>query len=154
MKVAFYKATRPGFQGIFNRLVRWWTNGPYSHCEVVLCGAPNGYSMCASSSFIDGGIRVKKIQLNPAKWDVIEFPANRIKTIDWFAYRDGSKYDALGLFGFIWRRSDGDKKRWHCSESVAEALGFNQAWRFDPNTLASVLRSYQAINTYQPALQK
>lgn len=141
MKVAFYKGIRPGYQGLFNRLVRWWTNGPYSHCEVVISLNANGESLCASSSFIDGGIRFKKIKLNPSHWDFLEYPANEAVVYEWFFLRNKKKYDVLGLFGFVWRRGDGSKNRWHCSESVAEALGFKEAWRFDPNTLASVLHS-------------
>jgi hypothetical protein len=154
MKVAFYKATRPGYQGIFNRLVRWWTNGPYSHCEAVLNETVNGESLCASSSFIDGGIRLKKIVLDPAKWDFEEFPANPLIVAGWFGQRINEKYDSIWLFGFIWRRADGHKSRWGCSESVAAALGFSEAWRFDPSTLASVLRSYNTIAAGQLVIQK
>lgn len=64
MKIAFYKATRPGLQGIFNVLVRWWTRGPYSHTELVL-EERHGLSLCGSSSFIDGGVRLKWIKLKP-----------------------------------------------------------------------------------------
>jgi surface antigen len=140
MKVAFYKATRPGIQGWFNRAVRWWTNGPYSHCEVVLNVLSDGSCQCASSSFIDGGVRLKTIKLDPEHWDVVDYPADRYAVIEWFSQQHGKKYDTLGLFGFIWRRADGHKKRWHCSESVAAALGFEQPWRLDPNSLYWVLR--------------
>lgn len=35
MKLASYKATRPGLQGVANRLIRWRLRGPYSHNELV-----------------------------------------------------------------------------------------------------------------------
>lgn len=37
-KVAFYK----GRHRLFDRLVQWWTRGPYSHCELLLYGLPDG----------------------------------------------------------------------------------------------------------------
>jgi hypothetical protein len=140
VKIAFYKATRPGIQGWFNRAVRWWTNGNYSHCEIVLNEFADGSSQCASSSFIDGGVRHKTIKLDPEHWDIVEYQADQFAVIEWFSQHDGKKYDVLGLFGFIWRRADGHKMRWHCSESAAAALGFEQPWRLDPNSLYWVLR--------------
>lgn len=45
MKAAFYKATRPGLQGIYSRAVRWIDRGPYSHSEPVFS---DGLSASAS----------------------------------------------------------------------------------------------------------
>ena len=67
MQVAFYKGTRSGLSGLFNRLVRWWTRGPYSHCEVVFTDEPSkdGGVLCGSSSKLDGGVRLKFVVLDP-----------------------------------------------------------------------------------------
>lgn len=70
MKVAFYKATRPGLEGVFNALVRWWTKGPYSHCELIL-EERDGLALCGSASWLDGGVRLKWIKLNPEHWDLL-----------------------------------------------------------------------------------
>ncbi len=35
MLLASYKSTRPGWQGIANRLIRWRLRGVYSHSEIV-----------------------------------------------------------------------------------------------------------------------
>ena len=35
MKLASYKATRTGLQGLINRLIRWRFSGAYSHTEIV-----------------------------------------------------------------------------------------------------------------------
>jgi hypothetical protein len=141
MIIAFYKGTRPGLQGLFNRAVRWWTNGPYSHCEVVLFTKADGYSVCASSSQMDGGVRVKLIKLNQDRWDLIEVDFDSDVAAEWFYARIGKKYDTLGLFGFVWRRADGHKDKFICSESAAASMGIKEPWRYDPNTFAAVLLS-------------
>ena len=56
MKAAFYKATRPGWQGIYSRAVRWIDRGPYSHAELVFSDG-----LSASASYIDGGVRLKRM---------------------------------------------------------------------------------------------
>jgi hypothetical protein len=38
------------------------------------------------------------------------------------------------------RRLPDDRRKYFCSESVAASLGFDEAWRLDPNTFAAVLR--------------
>lgn len=144
MQVAFYRGTQPGFAGLFNRAVRWWTHGPYSHCEIVLGAAADGRALCASAANLDGGVRRKAIALTPDKWDLLEIPdtaPRQEQVAAWFAEHNGDPYDTLALFGFVWRRGDGHRKKWFCSEAVAAVLGFNEPWRFDPNTLAAVLRS-------------
>lgn len=129
MQIAFYK----GRKRLFNRLTAWWTNGPYSHCELVVDG------LCWSSSFMDGGVRGKRIELNPDHWDLIEVDADVAAAIAWFEARIGDDYDTLGLFGFLWRPWRDDTNRWFCSEALAAALGFSDPWRFCPNTLYAAL---------------
>lgn len=133
MKLAFYKGPHAGFAGLFDRAVRWWTRGPYSHVELVLSDG-----VCWSSSARDGGVRSKVIDLDPAKWDLVEVDGNELAARWWFEIHRGKKYDYLGLFGFVWRTVRSPNSRWFCSEAVAASLGFTQSWRFDPNTLAVV----------------
>jgi hypothetical protein len=142
MKLAFYKGTRSGLPGLANRLVRWWTGGPYSHVELVLEHEPHELALCASSSFMDGGVRLKWIELHPARWDVVDLGSfgNAELARGWFIRRAGQGYDVLGLAGFIWRRRDGSRRRWTCSEACAAALGLPEPWRFCPNTLRAVVR--------------
>jgi hypothetical protein len=70
--------------------------------------------------------------------DLPEYSVNQIT--QWMRINLGKKYDWLGLFGFVWRRQKGASKRYFCSEAVAEMLGFDDAWRFDPMNL------YQALS--------
>lgn len=137
MKIAFYKSKKH----LFNRLVAWWTNGPYSHCEAIL-GGDAAMARCASSSFKDGGVRIKMMPLPDDIWDIVEYPttdAQDEETETWFVQHLGKAYDILGLFGFIFRRGLDSKDKWFCSEAVAAALGIKEAWRFDPNTFYSAI---------------
>lgn len=139
MRAAFYKSTRPGLPGIYNRLVRWWTRGPYSHCELVFAG-----DIAASSSFMDGGVRFKQIRFDPDHWDFVELPDYFEATArKWFVDHMLDGYDVLGNVHFIASVIPDDGDKWSCAESIAAALGFTDAWRFEPNALAAVLTRLQ-----------
>lgn len=127
MKLAFYK----GKKRLFNKLVSWWTRGPYSHCELLFSDGTS-----ASSSFIDGGVRYKRILYNDSNWDFIELGPqfNEAQARLWFDSHLGCKYDVVGLVGFVFRRVADDRNKYFCNESILNALGFYDAWRFDPNS--------------------
>jgi len=134
-EVAFYK----GRSRFFNRAVAWWLRGPYSHCELIM--ARNGTeATCASSSYLDGGVRTKTMVLDPDHWDVVEVDRSAIPEI-WLRVHKGDRYDVLGLLGFVWRRQSGDQRKWFCSEAVAAMLGFPEPWRFDPMTLWAAVQN-------------
>lgn len=134
MKIAFYK----GRTRLFNRLVSWYDKSPYSHCELVLDTATG---LCGSSSFMDGGVRTKVIDLDSGHWDVVDIGGSE-QALEaahlWFATHNGQGYDVLGLLGFLWRRQTGQQSKWFCSEAVAAALGMPEAWRLDPATLHAI----------------
>lgn len=144
MKIAFYK----GKQRLFNRFVSWWTQGPYSHCEAVFSEEdvwnPAKPMLCASSSFMDGGVRFKDIALDPEKWDVIEVPAiagwkvrkGFRELLDWRKLgRRKPRYDILGLLSTSLPVPDVDG--WYfCNEVVGDRSGLKEAWRFNPNSFA------------------
>lgn len=143
MKIAFYRGTRPGLAGIYNRLVAWWTKSPYSHVELVLS---TGRSW--SASFEDGGVRSKLIDFDPKKWDLVDVPAHlEPAAVAWFTQHRGAKYDLLGNLQFVIAPVGHSKKRWFCSEAVAAALGIPDPWRYDPGTLASSLTMYKQPTT-------
>ncbi|SFB96938.1 hypothetical protein SAMN05216344_106135 [Polaromonas sp. OV174] len=135
MKVAFYK----GRKRLFNRLTAWWLRGDYSHVEIILGTDAAGLAICASSSMMDGGVRIKHMRLDPAHWDVIEVGGDAAAAWAWLAEREGQGYDYLGLLGFVARVLGHDKGRWVCSEAVAAMLGMPDAWRFDPCSLYAAL---------------
>lgn len=137
MKIAFYKGTRPGIAGLYNRLGRWIDHGPYSHCEIVFSDG-----MSASSSFMDRGVRMKYIGYSSADcWDFMPIPAQyELAARVWFIENRGAAYDILGninaAFGFVPHSED----KWFCSEAIAAALGLADPWRYKPNGLAAVLK--------------
>jgi hypothetical protein len=142
MKVAFYKGTRPGLAGKLNRLIRWWTNSPYSHCELVVAPIIDAH-LCASSSFEDGSVRFITTKLDPARWDVVGLAADPVTeraAVEWFNDHFGEPYDFAPIFAFL-RRGGRHRGRWHCSESIGAALGMPESWRFDPATLHAALSS-------------
>jgi len=86
MQLALYK----GEGDFYDKLIRFVTNSPYSHCELVIDG------LCYSSSARDGGVRMKQIYLNPDKWDLYPVTADKLWALDWFINNVGKKYDWIG----------------------------------------------------------
>lgn len=137
MKLAFYKGTRKGLQGLYSRLARWVDSGPYSHCELIFSGG-----MSASASFIDGGVRFKQIEYKPEQWDVVELQGfDEDKARQWFEDHEGEKYDLLGNLRFIFFFVKPSNNKWFCSEAIAEALGISESWRLGPNGLYILMTS-------------
>lgn len=85
MKAAFYK----GRKRLFNRLTAWWLRGPYSHCELIVGTDLQGRSICASSSFMDGGVRIKAMHLDVEHWDLVEVGGDPAAAWTWAAEHDG-----------------------------------------------------------------
>ena len=136
MRAAFYKGTRPGLQGIYSRGVRFIDRGPYSHCELVFSDGMSG-----SASYIDGGVRLKRIDYKPEHWDFIDLPPSlEPYARDWFERNAGAPYDLMGNVRFVLPWLSDSEKGWFCSEAMAAALKLKEPWRFGPNGLAAVLR--------------
>ena len=135
MKVALYKATRPDWQGLYSRAARFVDRGPYSHAELVF-----GCGMSASASFIDGGVRLKRIDFDPAHWDFVDVPGDESAALAWFIEHEGASYDLIGNLSFLCPLVPHSKRKWFCSEAIAAALGIPEPWRLGPNGLAQVLR--------------
>lgn len=133
---AFYKATRPGWAGMYNRLVRWWERGQYSHVELIFSDG-----LAASSSYADGGVRFKRIDFHPENWDFVELPACLEPAARaWFEVNQGKRYDLLGNMRFFADFMQDDGSKWFCSEATAESIGMQESWRYGPNGLAAVLK--------------
>jgi len=135
MKAAFYRGTRPGLQGIYSRAVRWIDRGTYSHCELVFSDGMSG-----SASYIDGGVRLKRIDYDDTHWDFIDLPdAAEPFARDWFRANEGAPYDLMGNVRFVLPWLSDSEKGWFCSEAMAAALKIKEPWRFGPNGLAALL---------------
>ncbi|CAN7203392.1 hypothetical protein LJR118_000621 [Acidovorax sp. LjRoot118] len=150
MQIAFYK----GKDRVFNQATAWWLRGDYSHCELVLGTNHIGQAICASSSFMDGGVRVKHMWLDPDHWDLVEVGGDIEAAWSWVREHDGDGYDLWGLTGHVARRIKQDQTRWTCCEAVAAMLGILEPWRLDPCALyivALALRARLPLELQQPA---
>lgn len=167
MLLASYKSTRPGLQGIANRIIRLRLRGPYSHTEVVFepgdgvdhlmpdgsC-APDAHGAlwCASSVAAEalpahsprragktGGVRFKRIALDPSRWGMQRVAAPPLQAAQWFKQHEGELYDWQLILGFISWAIPHKATRWTCSKAGAAALGVpeDDAWRFDPVNLSA-----------------
>lgn len=147
MRAAFYKGTRPGWQGLYSRAARFIDRGPYSHCELIFSDG-----LSASASYIDKGVRMKRIDYDPEHWDIVELAGfDEQAARDWVEDRLGEGYDLWGNLRFIFGWVRDDDARWFCSEALMAALGFPEPWRFGPNGAASALRRWQNATQMQPA---
>jgi hypothetical protein len=165
MLLASYKSTRPGLQGLANRAIRLRLRGPYSHTEVVFephdqvgCLMPDGTTApgadgglwCASSVAAErlpdysprragrsGGVRFKRIVLDPDRWDVRRVACSPAMAAQWFKDHEGELYDWQLILGFLAWLIPHKATRWTCSEACAAALAVpeDEAWRFDPANL-------------------
>lgn len=146
----FYKGTRPGTAGIYNRLVRARGDGNYSHVEL---GFSNG--VAASSSFEDKGTRFKTIDFSDGNWDYVDLPAAwEPFAYKWFtqAVKINRGYDLMGnvhiALGFV----PNSKDKFFCSEAVGAALRIDEAFRLEPNALYVVLK--RMVSVYNEAKQQ
>lgn len=137
--IAFYK----GKGNLVDRLIRFVTRSEYSHCEFLfdptatLTGKVEARP-CWSSSARDGGVRLKKMKLDPNRWDIVpiefEFGSNVAKVI--FEAEEGRSYDYLGIvLSQFFNLGRHDRNRWFCSEICAHAIGFLEPQTFSPGAL-------------------
>ena len=142
LSAAFYKGVRPGLSGVYNRIVRAYEGGPYSHCEIVFS---NGDS--ASSSGMDGGVRFRgdrhflpRIDFSNGNWDLIPLPPHLASSARaYFEKHDGWAYDYRGNVRFLypWGNRNSTLKKF-CSAATLESLGMVEGWRFGVNAAAAV----------------
>nr|WP_296020816.1 hypothetical protein [uncultured Acidovorax sp.] len=137
MHAAFYKATRPGLQGLYSRAVRIIDHGPYSHCELVFSDGMSG-----SASFIDGGVRLKAIDYKPWHWDFLPLPLElEPYARDWFERNAGAPYDLRGNVRFVLPFIGHSAGGWFCSEAFGAALRWQEPERYGPNGAAAMVRT-------------
>ena len=147
MKAAFYKATRPGLAGLYNWLVRKVDGSVYSHMEVVFSDG-----VCGSSSFMDGGVRLKSFIPDPEKWDVIDLDPARFDEAfarAWFEEHQGMKYDWAGNLRFVWHWWPSMKSRRFCTSAGASALRvqpLDKPWWYGPRKLFEYLRTWKGTS--------
>jgi hypothetical protein len=136
MKLASYKARRPGVFGIFNDVTKWWLNGSYSHSELVFSSGISG-----SCSLMDRGVRLKQIDFNPDHWDFVTINGfDEDSAFKWFVDHEGERYSIRKLIRSVADYQGGGANNSHiCSSAIMAALGFPEPWRFDPCSTHAIL---------------
>lgn len=131
---------------IFDGITRFFTRGKYSHCEIAILQADGAY-LCYTSSYRDGGVRIKRMSLPSDKWDLIPIEGLSDGEVRrYFTATQGSGYDLLGALGCVaGLRQHPD--RYFCSEWCYNAIfGSNQGFRFSPNQLAEIVRHLSILD--------
>jgi len=122
IRVAFFK----GKGNFWNWVVRWWTESPYSHAELVM---PNETTWISISPFLASKVAAReKKEWDENQWDFIDFFISEKEyheLEDFYDATKGLKYDWVGMIGsqlmpFSWRIKS--TKKWYCSEWIAHAL--------------------------------
>lgn len=117
MEVWFYV----GKGKLFDKLIRWWTNSRYSHCELVAGG------MSYSADAWTNRVRcIPKSSLNPDSWESVTVAGNERTAVAFLNSQLSKKYDWLGILGFFLPGTINDPKRWYCSEICAAALSISK----------------------------
>lgn len=108
-------------RGMISRLIRWQTNGRYSHAAIQL---PNG-------EIIEAWHNPARVRVRPPLTDWSNVEAFEVEgmsadqwedSVAWLRKQVGKKYDFGGVFRFVTRwRKDQDEK-WFCSELVFQAI--------------------------------
>ncbi|WP_064590497.1 hypothetical protein [Streptobacillus moniliformis] len=113
VKIAFYKDNYKWW----SRLIKWFTKGKYSHCELYIDNCLIGIST-------EQKVRIQENTLNLKKWDVFELKGITEKDVmSFYEKTKGKKYDWKGILltqVFNIRRHSKDK--YTCSEWCAELI--------------------------------
>jgi len=127
---------------LFSRLVTLLRGGDSAHVESAIPSPDGRLSLCVSSSFLDGGVRGKVIDLtDPHKWRVYLWSHPHANLRDSLEKYKGWKYDHLGLLGILWRPVGHALHRLFCSEFNAMHLQLKEPHLYDPRGLESVVAS-------------
>jgi hypothetical protein len=144
MYLAFYK----GRGRLFDRAIRMFTRGPYSHVELVMKEPTEGAEFTGfSASGRDGGVRIKTISYEIDKWDFVEIPwANSLAWLKAKRYLD-QPYDYLGIFlSQLLPLRRHLRGAWFCSELCAFAIGFDAPQIYSPNSFYAAVTARAAAH--------
>lgn len=119
-------------------ITKFFTRGKYSHCEIAIA-LPDGRYQCYSSSYRDGGVRTKAMQLDADKWDLFPLTISVEQIQSSFEQTKWSGYDLLGALGCVAGLRQHPTK-YFCSEWCFNTIyQSDQGWRFSPVSLAAIV---------------
>ena len=124
-----------------------------THTELLL-GGPWHRASIASSSIVDGGVRIRhRVRLNPAHWIALErkLPREHEASLqDWFVRNQGKPYDLRGAAGCVMpalvQHNNG---AYYCTESVASAARYEAPHTLCPAAFYLSERALGAIDVTQ-----
>ncbi len=121
---------------LFARLVCAVRGGDSAHCEVAHRWDGVLHD-CVSSSWLDGGVRGKQIEMPAAKWRIYEGDGDPEAVRRWLIAHDGEGYGLLRMLRFAMglRINVGGPV---CSGACAAMVGLPESRLFEPRTLEAV----------------
>lgn len=129
IRIAFYK----GKGNWKNKIIRWWTQSPYSHVELVM---PDNYTWISISPLLTSVVSSRiKTDFDLKNWDFVELQISdeQHKTLlEFFEDTRGCSYDWIGMiFSQLLPFHIKRKNKWYCSEWIAYALRISDIvnWR-------------------------
>lgn len=144
-----YLALYKGKGNWTDKLIRFFTKGKYSHCELAIkkIEFTSGHHYeheiiyeCYSSSPRDGGVRCKEINLDNGNWDLFlinNVTEKQIKQL--YKKTRGLKYDFLGAIGVVIPLFKQKSNRYFCSEWCAKALNIKNGEKLSPTQLKEIV---------------
>ena len=127
-KVAFYRADNPDAKWD-DKLIAWWTDSKYSHCELVID------DVWYSSSPRDGKVRAKQIIPKKYHWDSVDVEIDKEQFLKFFYENKGKRYDFLNILCTqILPCNLQNPNKWICSEFVGTAI-FGKEFKGSPQKL-------------------
>jgi len=131
IKLAFYKNYKRDILdysiAVFQFLFLAGKHSKYTHTEINIRG------LSYTSSYVDGGVRKKKINYSEENWEVLEFEVSAEsvdKMLSFFENEEGKKYDLLNIFFAQFLHIPIERKdRWICSEICAKMLDLTDEFK-------------------------
>ena len=133
-------AVRTGWA--ITRAVQRGTYKAVTHCEAIHAVNADGSVTIASASVRDGGVRTKhNVRLTPGNWLIVDVPSWDVqRSIDWFAFNNGTPYDWRGALATVLPGTQSDNG-WFCNEAVGSSVGLKDPQIFGPAQFASICMS-------------
>lgn len=117
-------------------LIRVFTRSKYSHCEVLSQG-----DMYGVSSPLMKVSKAENKHYNPKDWDRIAVDIKKNKILYFFKRTKDMKYDWIAIIlSQIFPFRLHSKKKYICSEWVAELLEWNKPHRYSPQDVYERLK--------------
>jgi len=137
-----YLAAYKGKTRLFDRVIQYWTNSRYSHCELVI------NNICYSSSYKDNGVRCKSINYtDSSKWDLypVEW-VNSDKVLEYYEQTKNYKYSVLDLiFTQLFKSTLDEEGAIYCSAWCAAALGISKPNLYNVDDLISLIGDMKCL---------